>query len=247
MSVYVVTHKNYKKPEIACYKTLLVGAYKGHILGEYVLNDDNGDNISEKNANYCELTGLYWIWKNTNDDYVGIVHYRRYFCNSLSSKKILKEKTILKKLKSYDMIVPFRRKLKTSVLAQYCERSGFKKDIELTRKVISELYHEYLNDFDDVFNNNYVYFYNMFITKSNILNEYCEWLFNILFKVEELCDISEYDNYQKRIFGFLSERLFTVLLKYKKYKLCETGVINTEEKHKFPKSILIALKRFLYG
>ncbi len=43
--------------------------------------DDTGDNISEKNKYYSELTGIYWVWKNTQSDIVGTCHYRRYFTN----------------------------------------------------------------------------------------------------------------------------------------------------------------------
>ena len=45
-----------------------------------VQGDNTGDNISEKNQSYCELTGIYWAWKNLkNVDYIGLCHYRRYF------------------------------------------------------------------------------------------------------------------------------------------------------------------------
>ncbi len=41
--------------------------------------DDSGFSISEKNKYYSELTGIYWVWKNTSQDITGCCHYRRYF------------------------------------------------------------------------------------------------------------------------------------------------------------------------
>ncbi len=245
MSVYIATHKKFDMPIREGYRTILVGAYKGHILGEEVLNDDVGDNISNKNANYCELTGLYWLWKHIDEEYIGLVHYRRYFCRSLNKKKILSEKDIINKLKKCDIIVPFLRKLKVDVGSQYCESSGFRKDIEIARDVISNKYPEYIEDFDSVFNGNKTYFYNMMIAKKDIFSDYCSWLFSILSKMEKQCDISDYNDYQTRIFGFMAERLLTVYIRHNKLKCCEVGVVNPEIKAKFPKNILIALKRVL--
>lgn len=51
------------------------------------IGDNTGDNISLRNPNYCELTGLYWAWKNLKCDYIGLCHYRRYFTNSNLFKK----------------------------------------------------------------------------------------------------------------------------------------------------------------
>lgn len=46
----------------------------------YPLRDDMGDNISLENEYYGELTGLYWVWKNTNiqdEDIIGFCHYNK--------------------------------------------------------------------------------------------------------------------------------------------------------------------------
>lgn len=63
-NIYVVTHKKYKLSDYLKnqgYKLISVGnANKVNNAGE---KDNTGDNISEKNANYCELTALYWAWK----------------------------------------------------------------------------------------------------------------------------------------------------------------------------------------
>lgn len=41
--------------------------------------DETRDNISHKNIYYSELTGIYWVWKNTQQNVTGTCHYRRYF------------------------------------------------------------------------------------------------------------------------------------------------------------------------
>ena len=87
MSLYVITHKYLENfIDSKDYKYLFVGGYKEAEKNANYLYDDEGDNISNKNANYCELTGLYWMWKNVNDEFLGLAHYRRYFThNSFSA------------------------------------------------------------------------------------------------------------------------------------------------------------------
>ena len=79
VTLFTMTHKKFQEPEDAIYVPLHVGHACGEDFG--YAGDDTGDNISEKNCYYGELTGVYWVWKNVHTtDYVGICHYRRYFC-----------------------------------------------------------------------------------------------------------------------------------------------------------------------
>lgn len=242
MSLYVIAHKEFNRPEQEGYKIVQVGAYRGHTM-ENALYDDEGENISEKNLSYCELTGIYWVWKNCRDKYKGIVHYRRYFCRSIRKKNILTKRDVETKLKNYDMIVPFHRNLKMPVRKEYCVVSGFEKDLETVGDVIEEICPEYKSIYDWVLNQKKIYFSNMFIASEKVFDDYCNWLFPILFEVEKRVDLTGYNDYQKRIFGFISERLLIVYIKYNKLKVFEVGVINTEETLPFPRNFLSPLKR----
>lgn len=77
IKILIAAHKQYWMPNDPVYLPLHVGAEGKQDLG--YTQDNTGDNISAKNPNFCELTGLYWAWKNLDADYVGLVHYRRYF------------------------------------------------------------------------------------------------------------------------------------------------------------------------
>ena len=76
--IYAMTHKRFDESNMDLYKPLFVGA-KGKKDTYGYIRDDEGDNISERNCYYSELTGMYWVYKNVTDmDIVGCCHYRRY-------------------------------------------------------------------------------------------------------------------------------------------------------------------------
>lgn len=229
--IYIAAHKESVFPNDKIYIPLHVGA-KGKKDLSYV-KDSTGKNISSKNPFYCELTGMYWMWKNAKCDYIGLNHYRRYFFDKFkkhSINEVLTEKQILNTLKDYDIIVPKKTKilLYKNVKDEYC-KFHFEKDYILCRDVISKKYPEYLDSFDKVSERKYFYAYNMFVMSKENFDKYCEWLFDILFEVEKRTDISNYDNYNKRIYGFLGERLFNVWLLKNNLKIKEYYVYNTDD------------------
>lgn len=241
MSVYIIAHKSFNIPDEEGYIPLQVGAERGHTLPEDSVFDDCGDNISEKNSNYCELTGIYWLWKHCSDDYIGVVHYRRYFSHRYNGA-LLKDNEIKKLLEKHDIILPFHHVLSKTVREQYCE-SGYEKDLIHVGDIIKSKYPEYYEVFEQVMAGKRIYFFNMFITTKKIFREYSEWLFDILTEAEKVIDLSGYDSYHQRIYGFISERLLYVYVLKNQFKAFETGVVNTEENWGIKKRFLTGLKR----
>ena len=89
IKVIIAAHKQYLMPDKECYLPVQVGRALHPDVG--YIPDNTGDNISEKNPYYCELTGLYWAWKNLPADVIGLVHYRRYMGkkNGLMTKLLI--------------------------------------------------------------------------------------------------------------------------------------------------------------
>ena len=201
------------------------------------VGDNTGDNISAKNANYCELTGLYWAWKNLKCDYVGLCHYRRYFAgknlhtNNAEKKKavILNRKDYEKLLQEYDVILPVKRNYYIETVRSQYEHAHNKRDLDEAEKIVSELYPEYSKAFAKVMSRTRLYILNMFVMKKTLFDEYCSWLFSILFELEKRIDITNYNQYEARVFGFISERLFNIWLEKKQLKIKEVPVVNLEK------------------
>ena len=95
--------------------------------------------------------------------------------------------------------------------------------------IIEEKYPEYLPEFDRQMKKTKGHKFNMFIMKRYAVDEYCEWLFPILFELEEKVDVSEYDAFQARLFGRVSELLLNVWLVHNKYPFKEQPTITMEK------------------
>lgn len=224
--IYIISHKPYKltdKIDKKLYRDMVVGADLGNKGNSKALYDNTGDNISCKNKSFCELTGLYWIYKNTTDDIIGLVHYRRFF---VYHNHIINRSEIDQILKNYDVILPERDPF---IFLGYDADQFFGLAHDpliwtLCRDVIDKLYPEYVSDFDWFSKQSTGYSYNMFVSHSRVVKDYSDWLFNILFELEKKVDLSQYDSYNQRMFGFLSERLFNVWLHHQNLKIKEVTV-----------------------
>lgn len=232
-SILVVSHKPFQSPEIEGYKPIYVGPKKFEINSNS-FRDDKGDSIAEKNPNYCELTALYWFWKNCDSqfDYVGLCHYRRYFSKfgmTKSPKFFLTNRDIEKIMKDHEVILPTPRKLNCSVAENYYVKGhGKKKDLDALMKLMKELYPEYADEFNYVLNSKGLSYCNMFIISYDNYCNYCQWLFDLLFTLEKETDLTDYTPAEARIYGYLSEILLNVWVKKNKFKVKYCDIIQSD-------------------
>lgn len=229
---------------------------------ENMIGDNTGDNISYLNHTFCELTAIYWVWKNQdkvgNPDNIGFMHYRRHFlfgnkdyipnyfglvkfdkinANYLKSD-LTSDKNIVKICSNYDAVIPL--KIDIELLGNYKNNyEQYKKchnikDYDKAIEIISSIYPDYIPYVKEYNKSKHAYFLNMFIFKKDIFNEYCSWIFDILFRLYDSIQISQTDNYQQRTIGFISERLTAIFI----YKLLR-------EKHKILELPVSFVDKFL--
>lgn len=246
LKIIVCCHKDDIYAESDIFLPIHVGkSLSSNDLG--MIGDDTGDHISVKNASYCELTGMYWAWKNLkNVDYIGLCHYRRYFdfhhigrrffplttikSEEFSSLDISISDKVKKWLKQGYCIVARRSCLNMSLYQQYCE-GHYSRDIRILGDVIREtLSCEYINAFWSVMvENNRFSPFNMFLMSWNQFDAYCNWLFPLLHEVEKRIDISNYPTDQKRIYGYMGERLLNIYIKARQLKVKQLPILKISD------------------
>ena len=255
IKVIVAAHKFYMMPRDDMYVPMQVGAAGKKTIRHNFLRDDggnvgehaenaeskgNGDHISEKNPTYCELTGLYYAWKNLDYDYLGMAHYRRHFSkapgilrflrsqvrlgnsetmNSNSNPHLarvlrlcLKQEQAERLLERCDVIVPAKRRYYIESLYSHYAHTLDGEHLDLAKQIIQEDFKDYVPYVDQVFQRSWGYMFNMFIMPRHLVEDYCAWLFEILGKLEQLIDTSEMSGFEARLFGRVSEILFNVWL-----------------------------------
>ena len=220
VTVFTMTHKKFDEPKDGIYVPLHVGRAKAKDLG--YAGDDTGDQISAMNCYYGELTGVYWIWKNFKTaGAVGVCHYRRYLVDD--HDVILTEKEYETLLQHYDIITTKVLRLNCAYYDGYAANHHIKDLIE-TGNVIREKYPDYYDAYEQIVHSNQTLFGNIMVTSKQLFDEYAAWLFDIFFEVQKRIDIDSYDDYHKRVFGFISEILLLVWITQRKLSFCECKV-----------------------
>ncbi|WP_044957294.1 DUF4422 domain-containing protein [Butyrivibrio sp. LC3010] len=218
IKIIIATTKEYRVPDDPVYLPVEVGAALRDSRIQGYTADDTGDNISVKNGSYCELTGLYWAWKNLDADYIGLVHYRRYFGSPERDydyepfDRVIGGEELRQILKDKAILIPGKRKYYIETIKSHYAHTHYISQLDDTRRVIEKKYPGYLDSFDRVLNRVYGYMFNMMIMRRDLVDRYCSWMFSILPEVEELQKDNAYDAYQGRYIGRIGEILFNVWL-----------------------------------
>lgn len=249
--IIVAAHKTYWMPRDPVYLPLQVGAAGKESLG--FQSDATGDNISRYNPYYCELTGLYWAWKNLSCDVVGLCHYRRYFGHKILSYSLEKKKNAIfhkedyeALLQEFDVIVPEKRHYYIESVRNQYEHAHHKRDLDLVEQIISQKYPAYKAAFETVMDRRSLYLWNMFVMDKKRFDAYCTWLFDILFLLEPSVNLKDYSSYEARVFGFLAERLWNVWLEKQQLQKVEVPVVFLE-RIDWPRKIRDFLERKFIG
>lgn len=209
--IFVMTHKLFEQPKNAMYIPMQVGhALSGTLHGDYLRDDDGKDNISAQNPYFSELTGMYWVWKHWREtENVGICHYRRFPVmreRQGGPERLMTEADCERILREYDLITTEKLTLHSNYYDGFAVDHNL-YDLQVTEQVVREKYPAYYDCFEALVHNNKVYFGNICVMPKGLYDAYCSWLFDILFEVQGRIDVSGYDGYRKRVFGFLSEFL----------------------------------------
>lgn len=242
--LYTVCHKPFFIPPHEYIQAVWVGNNK-KLKPASALTDDSGDNISHLNEFFCELTVLYWVWKNLPKqpgDYWGLCHYRRYFTDKSrpfsfshfpinrhpDEKQVLHwvhpslDKSILKKLENADVLLTYpvnvslKRKVVISIYEQYISEHS-KEEWDLLQEVIEEKYPGYIPSFLALAAQTKMCIANMMVARSSVWNDYLPWLFDIVFELHSRLKYTD-DAYGRRAIGFISERLMNLYVQHNHLK-----------------------------
>ena len=242
----VAAHKPYWMPDDPLYTPMQVGAAGKLSLGW--LRDDEGDHISPKNPTFCELTAVYRMAHGMEADAFGLCHYRRYFARKRTGEKkqrLLTRAEAEALLARADIVLPKKRHYWIETNYSQYAHAHHEEDLILTRQILGEMHgQKALDAWDRVMARRSGHRFNMFLMRKEAFRDYCGWLFPVLEELERRLDISGYSEKDRRVFGYVGERLMDVWLALRSYTWLEVPVVNLESQH-WPRKIAAFLRRKL--
>lgn len=246
VQMLVATHKPYEMPTNRSeYLPIFVGAALHKTIPLGYQSDAEGENISKENPHYNELTAIYWAWKNSDADIVGLDHYRRYFVKKKTFKtrsfeNILSKRDILQLLENSNVVVPPRRRYFIESIESHYLHSHNRQELDALKTVFSEMPEAFQNALKSVLGQKSAHMFNMFIMKRRDFDDYCQWLFPLLKRVENSLDYSQLCGNETRALGFLAEIMLDVWIIANNKKYIECRVQFMEKTH-WPRKITIFL------
>ncbi len=248
IKIIVATHKEYWMPAEEMYFPIQAGADLHPDIDLGYHKDNTGDNISIKNPNYCELTALYWAWKNLSADYLGLAHYRRHFSGGKlfgnKKERVLTQKEAEEKLRQAEILLPKQRHYRIETNYSQYVHAHHAADLDMTREILSEHYPEYAAAFDTVMRRTYGHRFNMFIMKRDLADAWCAWMFDVLFELEKRLDLFGYSEQDSRVFGFVGERLLDVWLETNRLRYLDIPYVFMESQNWFTKGGKFLMRKF---
>lgn len=234
--IIIVTHKDYQMPNARIYMPICVGTGL-KTLSRKFQPDNDGEHISEKNSTYCELTAIYWAWKNLDADKIGVAHYRRHFTIFKRTNDIEKvltgeqlEQLFLKYGEDVVFTTPARYYIESIQNHYIHSLKGYEKvhirDIERLKSAIHEIDSTYDETAKNILNGKSAHMLNMFIMSKENFNDYCEWLFKV---IDLVVDMSFDRKDQSRYAGALSEFCLDIWAKKNTKKIVEVALLETEK------------------
>ncbi len=139
------------------------------------VTDADGDNISSKNAYYNEMTGMYWLWKNTGWDISGLCHYRRQFESDIALKPLLDG--------TADAVLPVPALVYPNLRGYYCNW-GEDSYYQMMLQVIREQKEDYYETAVWCAEHEIFYPNNIFLAKREVIEDYCQFAFDVIDEVE---------------------------------------------------------------
>lgn len=238
IKLFVCCHRPAAVPEHPLLLPLQVGAALAETRFPGFLQDDTGDHISQKNRSYCELTAQYWAWKNVEAEYYGFFHYRRYLYPDVHARRpylVAREPTVplLDKmgypdfaplLRQYDLIAPMGENMHIPVREHYANAPHHRRgDMELAEQILRERHPDMAWAAERHLSGTVCYFGNIYIMRRQVFFDYCGWLFPLLEEFDRRADVSGYSPQERRVDGYLAERLFGIWLTWARERLrvCE--------------------------
>ena len=225
IKLFVCCHQQSKVPDHPLLVPIQVGAALSNQRFPGFISDDTGENISQKNRSYCELTAQYWVWKNADADFCGFFHYRRYLYPDTSAKypyrlertvdldtlNRLGYETFSEQIQKYDIIVPKGENMYLPVREHYAKaKFHHEKDLCLVENIVREKYPAYIPAMERYLSGSICYFGNIYIMRKTVFQDYCAWLFDILAEFDRRVDTAGYSAQELRVDGYLAERLLGI-------------------------------------